>query len=71
MLKETLLDTLYFAAMAILIGLVFLLVVFLLMFLKILYINLFVKNCRHNQRQMTDLVGSPITCMECGKILNK
>jgi len=71
MLKETMLDALYLAGMALAIGFIFLLVVFLLMFLKILYMNIVRKQCGHHRRQMTDMVGSPITCMECGSVLNK
>lgn len=42
-------------------------VTFFYAFLKIFYSKIVGQNCKHTFKVMTDKVGSPVICQDCGK----
>lgn len=68
-MKNLLFEALYFLGIAFLFSVGVSIVVFTLTFLRILYKKITGPECGHHYRQMTDKVGSPIKCLDCGKIV--
>jgi hypothetical protein len=69
-MKEAFFNTLYCLGLALIFGLIVIAFLFIVNLIRNFMKKLDGESCGHHFRQMTDKVGSPIKCMDCGKIMN-